>query len=461
MLHAISISKKFEPQKVYNEDVDLEKWLKTLTTKLLKENAPLWCMGRIKDTRSNLPTHVSGMIIDYDHPIPPEVNDAVNYYYHQTHSKHWRYIVPFDKNYQFSTATDYKKVYFDLIDILFYDAKKLIKEKKIDVSCAHPNRFFYLRYHEFPLKKNEGKIFKPKFCYYNKEILKADLLKIKLINYERQPLKAIKILLRIENFIRCYQFTLKWFFLNIDLKKCVFDWHDNHNGDAYFNEATQSYPANIYCHHSTCNDKLKFFMAPYQPDQDPDLKIKRTIKDITVLYLAAAVIKGLFAIEQIEACGLYCQEKMVYNIDKLKYLKFDAKLDAPLWQIIYHDSAVIKRGEGFIYNYKDGYYQRIINENEIIYDYDVSLGTYVKYKHPKLSIKTYIEHILHHSKGYMMQNFENIKESEGMVLNNGILMLEKNGRYSFTPHSPTYFFTTKMDIDFNENEKCPLWEKTL
>ncbi len=83
------------------EDNGFDK-LKTKSRK--KDEAPLWNMTTLPNRKEN-PTHMCGMIIDFDEKILPPLNTYYYYLFHRTHGDEWRIIVPFDKKYKFTTPS--------------------------------------------------------------------------------------------------------------------------------------------------------------------------------------------------------------------------------------------------------------------------------------------------------------------------------------------------------------------
>lgn len=465
MLYTFSVLKSiYETENIIVfEDDNFNK----LQTKKEKLTAPLWNMSRMVSRGKN-PSHVSGMIIDYDEvgkPLP-FLNDEYLYHYHRSHSNKWRIIVPFDKVYDFTSAADYRKNYMDMLLSMYQPNENsvdtLIAEGLIDIALCNAHSFFFMRLEDNPLQTHHSdKRFKPYFSIKSINKLKKELVKFS----QKTEIKSVKqgafILRRLNNFYAHYRFILKWFFIHTNKKRCMFDWHDNHDGDVHFNDPSSDYPANIYCHHTTCYDKLLDFMMSYQlpPQDDKNKSPFKPIKNKTILYLAAAIIKGKLTLEQVEACGLHNNKEMLYNLRLLNQLRFNPKIDAPVWEKIAHEGIVMHPDELSIYVYKEGYYQRT-HESLLKLRYHRSLGTYVAYK-SGINTRPYIEDLVEYSKGLMESNFHNVSKTEGLSLKNGMVLFNDNGFSEFIPHTPTYFTTIQMDYEFDVNAKCPLWKKTL
>ena len=287
------------------------KHLKELFTTQNKINSPLWYFSTIKDRKSN-PTFIRGFVIDWDNKRIPETSNIYEHFIHKTHNNNWRIIVPFDRNYRFTNASDYKNAYMDMLCKIFepelLSVKDLIDQKYIDKSTISASRAFFVRPQENELIEKEGRLYQPSFNSKPIKQLKNEAVKFS----ERRKYEDIeeckKILLRMQAFFDYYKCTLNWEFIKPTEKQCIFTWHENnHAGDIAFNNPSPNCVANIHCYHESCKEKLREACDPYQPLEDVEKGTNkvRKITNSTVQYLAMGIIQGFYSIEQVEACGYY------------------------------------------------------------------------------------------------------------------------------------------------------------
>lgn len=435
-----------------------------------KENSPLWNFTNTPDRTKSALT-LGGMVIDYDDITFPKLKKEYHYYYHRTHSNKFRIIIPFDRVYNYTTEAEYQDQYMELLYTMFGNptVDGLFADKILQKCCCTSNRYFFMRPEQEKLEYSEGsQFYKPDFKINSKEDFKREVARLgKRISYEFAPHEVCQaILLRMYNFYTYYGDVIDWEFINTQ-GVCKFDWHDSSKSGCMFNNPTHLHKATIDCKHATCEDKLIDFMHQYQfglPEKGQKSKGPALITCKTVLYLAAAILKGRWSKEEIEACGFYSYKNMRDQIERLQRLQFNSKIDAVNWVKIYHQNAVLHPESQEVYCYEDHVYKEK-SEALLKNEYEYTVGTYYAYRTRGLRMpapKTYVDDLGRYAKAYMLENFKSLKTFEHLNLNNGILKFDTdNGTYDFLPHSRKVFSRIKLDYEYDPKAQCPLWFQTL
>lgn len=439
--------------------------LKLLKTKHSKEDAPLWNFTKTPN-RKESPHSISGMIIDYDDYSLPEMNETYRFYTHKTHNGKYRIIIPFDREYDYPGAAAYQDEYMHMLKhMIKIDIPLLFERNILQKGCCTASRWFFMRPLTNELETHGSNIFyRPSFKIQSVPETKRFMHKIASPrNYECETEKVkTGILLRVYNFYTYYSELIDWSIL--DTKgKCVFDWHDEGRCGSLFNNPASNNKAFISCKHATCYEKLATYSHSYQ-NQD-EKKGPLRIACPTVLYVAAAVIKGIWALEWVEMTAFTPYPYLLSRIERLQRLRFKAKIDAPTWVKTYHVNAIIHPESLQMYDYEDNVYVAKSKE-KLIHEYEYTLGTYYGYRtctHSKhLKSSTFVDEITRYSQAYMLNNYKSVQQLEHLNLQNGLLIFNiQAGSYYFQAHDRAIFSKVKLDYGYDEKAKCPLWIKTL
>jgi len=436
--------------------------LSEIVTSKNKNDSPLWYFSTLKD-RKTQPSFISGFVVDWDNKQKPQTSKTHLHFIHQTHSDNWRIIVPFDRAYRFTNASDYKNSYMDMLSQTLspetLDIKDLIKKKFIDKGAISSTRAFFMRPTHHSIQKIGEDLYTPSFKSKPIKQIKNEVVEFG----ERQEITDLEtgknILQRMQSFYDYYKCTLNWEFVKPEEKRCIFAWHDNEtNGDIAFNNPSPNYLANIRCYHETCRQHLAEACAIYQP-LEADKKKTKLITNPTVQYLAMGIIQGIYTIEQVEACGFYEHKRMLNNLMQMRSLKFNPKMDVPLWLRILHKNILMDSKTKKIYEY-DGSYYKETDEDVLKAYYHSTAGTYVGYR-TDIKTKPYIEDMVEYSKGVLLENFNQTYYTDGLSLDNGIIKLNEDGSYEFLPHDPNYFFSHKLTYSYCQDKTPKLWLKCL
>jgi hypothetical protein len=237
-----------------------------------------------------------------------------------------------------------------------------------------------MRHEDKALTKRTGVLYRPSFKIKNiKEVKQVMRLHCKPRSYEHQSIAVQQdIIYRVFNFYSYYRELIDWELL--DTKgKCIFDWHDDAPCGSLFNYPTDTHPATICCKHATCYNKLSTYCQDILQAERNDGEKNRQKHDIrceTVLYIAAAVLKGIWAIEWVEMCVLKRYPLLINRIDRLQYLRFEAKKDAPSWVKTYHSSALVEPESLQIYDYEENVYKEK-SVDSLTHEYEYTIGTYL------------------------------------------------------------------------------------
>lgn len=466
MRYIISCQKSRYEKKIHVRKVKLSQ---LRTSETLKENSPRWMFSKKVDMKTH-PTDVGGFIVDWDSEIQPVCNQNLFFLLHRTHGEQrgnnphdprWRIIVPFDKYYKFTDPTDYKNAYFKMLNTLFIHASKsvdeYIQDGIIDKQLSSPNCWAIFRPINHELIENQGEYYVPEFTYRDHGSLKRDIIlkKSEYRIYTDQD-DCKRILQRMRAFFDIYKCHLNWRWISEKtLSTCRFggELHDEKNGDIYFNNPVSEHVANIKCMHQKCLSALLEKMAPYQD-------LKSMVTNYTVLHLAYGIISGAYSLAQVEACAFHNHIRILEHFDNLRYMRFDPKIDSPVWLKLMHDSIVKHPLTSDIYEYKDGYYVKLLPD--IIEDmYQDVPGSYMAYRTKSKRSKTYVQDIITYGRGTMLANFSKVIEGNGLNLKNGCINLLDDGNHEFIPSNPLYFYSHKLDYDYDENAMCPMWLKSL
>lgn len=416
--------------------------------------------------RDKSPKTVSGFIIDWDFLNKPILNKKYTYFYHQTHNKRWRVIIPFKKPQPFSTPLNYKQeVIRCIIDIVMTD--KTVDELIVETPDGHidpvsftPTQFYFVRPIKNPFITNEGEFWTPDF----RLTLPSKLIFSQPLDFSKKISKSQNILMRMKEFYEYYKTNMNFKFIKNDKNRCRvcenLDDSPNDN-ELKLNNGTQDYLATIKCFHTNCASRLKEAMLAYVPVNEKTGEVTPIYHfNYTVLYLAYGIIHGKLSLDQVEACGFYNHSHMLVNHHDLHYLHYNAKKDMPIWLKILHDGIVLEPNQKTIYHYEDGYYKPIDEEILRAYYHD-SAGTYGAYRSQRLNSKLYVDRITEFGKGRMLQNYKKVVKKDGINLKNGSFIWEGEGEYSFNPPTPNIFYTHQLPFSYDAKKECKLWLKIL
>ena len=341
----------------------------------------------------------------------------------------------------------------------------LFERHILQKSCCNAARWFFMRpVNEKLIKRGNDKFYKPTFKIQSIPETKRFMHKIaQPKNYELAN-ETIKtgILLRVFNFYTYYSEMIDWSIL--DTKgKCIFDWHDPGKCGSLFNNPTESNKAFICCKHATCYDKLLEYSLDYQ---NKDANIGPThISCPTILYIAAAIIKGIWAIEWVEMTVFKSYPYLLGRIDRLQRLRFNAKIDAPTWVKTYHQNALVEPDSLEMYDYENNVYQLKSTDN-LTHEYEYTIGTYYAYRtcmgKKHLRSRPYVDDLVRYSQACMLNNYDSVQKVEHMNLKNGLLIFNtEKGKFHFQAHDRHILSKVQLSYEYNPKAKCPLWLQTL
>lgn len=441
--------------------------LKLLKTSKDKKNAPAWNFTQML-TRRSKPSQINGFIIDFDTLRKPLLTDKYTYYIHRTHSKKWRIIVPFEKSHRFTDATDYKREHMRMMQLLFEEDKSVeellinphdLNEPHIDPKSLTPTQFYFCCPENEKIESNTGEFFVPKFI----KLKRREVQHIFSTPFKINDIaKCQAVLTRMKEFYEYYRTIINFKFIKHKHSRCIvcedLDANPN-NGECQMNNGSLDYVATIFCHHANCKTRLFDKMQMYMPVNEKTQQVQM-IRNYTVLYLAYGIIKGKYALDQVEACGYHEHKQMLLNHKDLLYLCFIAKKDCPTWIKILYENIVLRPQDNQMFIYKNGVYECISKPILKAHLHD-SAGTYAKYRAPKLDSKDYVAKLVEFGAGRMLQNYNRLRIPDGINLQNGSFNFHQDGYYEFNAPTPSLFYTHKLPFSYDPDAKCPTWIKTL
>lgn len=417
-----------------------------LKTNDMKEKSPMWSYNSrgFRDNKDEKdPYETYGFVFDMDSVSfnVRSLEQKYEFYYHKTHNKKFRVWFPFEKPYKFN-----KEMFRAAHELAIKELK--IDESVMDTKCRQIGAWFYWIKSTETIYLHAGLKYTPLW----KDI--TPYSKFSRPTVPTSTYQAQRILSRVNSFYRYYCTKINWKL--IFSEQCHMGLNGLHDADVRhdidFNlpNPQNGYIANIYCHHSTCKERLNFEMEIYQSD---DLKQPR-IKNYTVQYLAKLIIDGQLSIDHIEALGVVSE--LIPYLSRMFYFTFHCKVDTPKWIKYLHENIVTYNT--LLYHYKNGYYQQIPRK-ELKYYYHMTIGTYVGYR-TNIKTKPYIDELFEYAQGEYLNNMNIITHRDGIVLKNGVLLNDKNN-LMFKSFSKCYFITDKFDFDYDPKQVPKIWLATL
>lgn len=446
-----------------------------LKTGRVKGDAPLWNLTYTPN-RKNDPLKVSGIIIDYDDYTLSPLGSTIKCYHHKTHSSKYRIIVPFDQEYDFAGPIAYKEEYMHVLSLVlgsqYQDLFTKINKDKGTVlqhGCCSHNRWFYMRPKDQPLLCNDAPYHRPSFKMKDIQQTKKTLqLRCGPVDYEFKSIEIKKsIIYRMFHFYSYYAETIDWALLD-SKGYCIFDWHPNTPCGSLFNYPTETHKAAVVCKHDSCYGKLKDYcyrILDQDVSEKKDSGSTFKIKSATVLYLAAAILKGVWAIEWVEMMIFKQYPILADRIDRLQFLRFDPKIDAPSWMKIYHKNIIMEPQSLRIYDYETNVYTLKSTEN-ITHEYEHTIGTYYGYrtacKKSRPAPKNYVDSLVRYTQACMLANYHSVRKVDHLNLRNGLLIFDiSSGDFHFQSHDRHILSKRQVDYEYDPDAACPLWLNTL
>lgn len=425
------------------------------------DECPQWNMTSLTDKSIN-PETIDGFVIDYDDETFPKLNNSICYYFHQTHTKKWRIIVPFDKTYNFTDSEDYSNNYHDMLKVMFSTSEcsveELLNKRIIDRSAFSASFFFYFRPKKNDVFKNEGEFYQPVFSTKigNKD-LSFTISKDKYYSVQSK----LELFKRIDSLYRHYKHNFDWSLITPKNNKCVFGWHTpDHQSSLKLNTPNKVKPANIHCFHTSCEDKIEDFLKSIF-SEEIRLSNSNIMKNKTVKYMFVAIMKGIWSIEMLEYCALRDYRSMRENVKRLQFLKFKIFEDSDDLVNVLFSSSIYSPENGNMYVYKDHVYKKVLNEDILITKCHGAIAPYVSYRtNGKVNVNKYVLDFFKRAKSIFLLNFEKLSFKDHLNLKNGIIIFNDE-KYRFIPHTPLYFSTDQMTYEYDEKASCPLWKKCL
>lgn len=437
-----------------------------------KFSASQWLCGKLNG-KGQLPTELHGFIIDWDSPAEPRYSDQFCFYKHKTSSGNWRFIVPFKETLTFPERSDYTLSYRTALESLV--AKLFISTSKqpyfnqrfpqIDAKCLAPTTFYFYRHSDEPLIKHEGRLAEPHIqcqhsahmqwpvwpqpgCYSNTD----DGRKYKQTRFD----EIVRFAKNYEPYLDFEPITSHFNTCHV----CLHLNHDNsHHHEILFNKKDTNFLPHIKCFHTGCQERLIKYLS-----QNIELNEKtQQAKDLrqysyTQLYLAFLVIAGIFSIDQVLACAWAKTPNFAWKRQVLLKLNWTPGRDADIWRDLFHTNLVWH--QKIFYTYDNGVYKEE-DETALKAYYGHHIQLYHTYQNiKKLNIDTYSKQVLRSVLTLSREAYAGLIHVDGLNVTNGLLLFN-NASYSFQPHSPLYFFKSKMMYDYDPDATCPLWESTL